>query len=50
LAKIIINTDKLKNIIYQYFYGYLVDEMIDKIIVSGEPYQPFAELNNKGEQ
>lgn len=49
MAEIIIDTDELKNIIDQYFYGYLVEEMIDKIIASGEPYQSFPKLNDKGE-
>lgn len=35
MAEIIINTDELKDIIYQYHYGYLIEEMIAKIIASG---------------
>lgn len=36
MAKIIVDTDELKNIIHQYHYGYLIEEMIAKIIASGK--------------
>lgn len=36
MAKIIIDTDELKDIVHQYHYGYLIEEMIAKIITSGK--------------